>query len=81
MSVRRLFLAVAVSASTVLAAGTYVLEARGDVTGSAGGAYAGVLQLSPVPLLGAAWLLLSGIVGLLMVHPSVPRDCVLPLQA
>jgi PEP-CTERM motif-containing protein len=49
---------------TTLAAGTYVLEIRGDVTGSAGGAYSGVLDLQPVPLPAAFPLLLSGL-GLL----------------
>jgi hypothetical protein len=58
---------VAVLPSTVLPAGTYVLEVRGDVTGSSGGSYSGTLQLSPVPLPAAAWLLLSGIVGLVLV--------------
>jgi hypothetical protein len=49
---------------TTLAAGTYVLEIRGDVTGSAGGSYSGVLDLQPVPLPAALPLLLSGL-GLL----------------
>jgi hypothetical protein len=49
---------------TTLAAGTYVLEIRGDVTGSAGGSYSGVLDLQPVPLPAAFPLLLSGL-GLL----------------
>src|ERR1700723_3361140 len=35
---------------TMLAAGTYVLETRGDVTGSSGGTYSGTLNLNPVPL-------------------------------
>jgi hypothetical protein len=49
---------------TTLAAGTYVLEARGNVTGQVGGSYSGVLNLAPVPLPAAAWLLLSGLGGL-----------------
>ncbi len=49
---------------TTLAAGTYVLEARGNVTGLAGGSYSGVLNLAPVPLPAAVWLLLSGLGGL-----------------
>ena len=46
---------------TTLTAGTYVLEVRGNVTGSAGGSYSGVLNLSPVPLPAALPLLLSGL--------------------
>lgn len=46
---------------TTLTAGTYVLEVRGNVTGSAGGGYAGVLNLAPVPLPAALPLLLSGL--------------------
>jgi hypothetical protein len=45
---------------TTLAAGTYVLEIRGDVTGSDGGTYSGSLNLNPVPLPAALPLLLSG---------------------
>jgi hypothetical protein len=51
-------------ATTMLSAGTYVLEVRGDVTGSAGGSYGGIIDLQPVPLPAALPLLLSGI-GLL----------------
>ena len=46
---------------TTLAAGTYVLEIRGDVTGSSGGIYSGVLNLTPVPLPAALPLILSGL--------------------
>jgi hypothetical protein len=49
---------------TTLTGGTYVLEIRGDVTGSAGGSYSGNLNLNPVPLPAAFPLLLSGL-GLL----------------
>lgn len=49
---------------TTLAAGTYVLEIRGDVAGSGGGTYSGELNLQPVPLPAALPLLLSGL-GLL----------------
>lgn len=55
---------VSVLPQTTLAAGTYVLEVRGTVTGSAGGSYAGVLNLTPVPLPAALPLLLSGLGGL-----------------
>ena len=55
---------VAVLPSTFLPAGTYVLEIRGDVTGSLTGLYAGALQLSPVPLPSTTWLLVSGLFGL-----------------
>ena len=50
--------------TTMLAGGTYVLEVRGDATGSAGGTYAGIINLQPVPLPAALPLVLSGI-GLL----------------
>ena len=51
-------------ATTMLTAGTYVLEVRGDVTGATGGTYAGIIDLQPVPLPAALPLLLSGL-GLL----------------
>jgi hypothetical protein len=47
--------------ATVLTAGTYVLEVRGDVNGTAGGSYAGLLNLAPVPLPACLPLLLSGL--------------------
>jgi hypothetical protein len=47
-----------------LAAGTYVLEVRGNVSGLYGGGYSGVMNLAPVPLPAAAWLLLSGLSAL-----------------
>jgi|GEM_PF-724180 len=49
---------------TTLSAGTYVLELRGTVTGTGGGSYAGVLNVTPVPLPAALPLLLGGL-GLL----------------
>ena len=55
---------VSVLPQTTLSAGTYVLEIRGTATGSAGGSYAGVLNLAPVPLPAAFPLLLSGLGGL-----------------
>jgi hypothetical protein len=51
----------AVIPETVLGAGTYVLEVRGNVTGAAGGSYAGTLNLQPIPLPAAAWMLISGL--------------------
>ena len=54
---------VAVLPTTVLAPGTYVLEIRGNVTGSAGGSYAGTMNLATVPVPAAAWLLGSGLLG------------------
>jgi len=53
-----------VLSETALAAGTYVLEVRGEVTGTAGGGYSGTLNLQPVPLPAALPMLLSGL-GLL----------------
>jgi hypothetical protein len=55
---------VSVIPATNLTQGTYVLEVLGTVTGSAGGSYSGVLNLTPVPLPGALPLLLSGLGGL-----------------
>jgi len=55
---------VAVLQSAALAPGTYVLEIRGQVVGSAGGSYAGVLNVTPVPLPAGLPLLFCGI-GLL----------------
>lgn len=49
---------------TVLSAGTYVLEMRGNVTGSLGGGYAGALNIEPVPLPAALPMMLAGL-GLL----------------
>lgn len=53
-----------VIAPTLLSAGTYVLELRGNVTGAAGGSYSGVLNLAPVPLPAAAFLFASAFGGL-----------------
>jgi hypothetical protein len=55
---------VAVLPATPLAAGTYVLEARGYVTGTVAGGYTGELQLTTVPLPAGLPLLVSGL-GLL----------------
>lgn len=44
-----------------LDAGNYLLEVRGNVTGTAGGAYAGVLNLAPIPEPGAIALMLAGL--------------------
>lgn len=51
---------VSVLPTTILNPGTYVLEIRGNVLGSAGGSYAGTLNLSPVPLPAALPLMLAG---------------------
>jgi hypothetical protein len=51
-----------------LNAGTYVLEVRGNVVGSAGGSYAGVLNVSDVPLPAALWLFGTAIGGLVVVR-------------
>jgi hypothetical protein len=54
---------VAVLPTTFLAAGDYVVEVRGDVTGTTGGSYSGTFQLSPVPLPETLPLLLSGLIA------------------
>jgi hypothetical protein len=51
-----------------LSAGTYVLEVRGNVTGSAGGSYSGVMNVSPVPVPAAFWLFGSAIGGMLTLR-------------
>lgn len=55
---------VSVLAPTTLEAGDYILEVRGLVDGQFGGSYSGVLNIVPVPLPAAAWLLGSAIAGL-----------------
>jgi hypothetical protein len=50
--------------TTLTQAGTYVLEVRGNATGSLGGSYSGSLNVSSVPVPAALPLLLSGL-GLL----------------
>jgi hypothetical protein len=57
---------ISVIPATNLTQGTYALEVLGTVTGSAGGSYSGVLDLTPVPvpLPAALPLLLSGLGGL-----------------
>jgi len=50
---------------TNLAAGTYVLEVRGNVTGASGGSYSGTLNIAPVPIPGAIWMFGTAISGLL----------------
>lgn len=66
---------VAVLPTTVLNPGTYVLEIRGNVTGSSGGSYAGTLNVTAVPLPAAAWLLGSGLVGLAGVARKRKAAC------
>ncbi len=44
--------------------GTYVLQLRGSVSGSQGGSYAGVLNVAPVPVPSALWLITSAVAGL-----------------
>lgn len=57
---------IAVLPTTPLLAGTYVLEVRGNVTGSSGGSYSGTLNVAPaVPLPGAIWLFGTAISGLM----------------
>ena len=51
----------AVISPITLGAGSYVLEIRGDVVGTAGGSYAGALNISPVPEPQEWALLLAGL--------------------
>lgn len=44
---------------TAVQQGTYILDVAGTATGTLGGTYVGQLNLQPVPLPAAAWLLLS----------------------
>lgn len=53
---------------TSLAAGSYVLEIRGTVTGSAGGSYSGLLNVSPVPEADGIALALAGFGALAFVR-------------
>jgi hypothetical protein len=70
---------VAVLSPTSLAAGTYVLEIRGTATGS-GGSYAGVLNVTPVPLPATLSLLIigAGLVGGLASTSRKPRGALNP---
>jgi hypothetical protein len=66
---------VVLSPTAPLGAGTYVLEIRGLVDGSSGGSYSGVLNVVPVPLPAAGWLLGAiGGLGLLVRRrrPTAP---------
>jgi hypothetical protein len=47
--------------TTMLAAGTYILEVRGLVTGSTDGSYSGTLDVTPVPLPPALPLMISAL--------------------
>jgi hypothetical protein len=69
---------VSVLPMTLLNAGTYVLEVRGNVSGSAGGSYSGGLNLVPTPLPAALPMLLSGL-GIL--GGAVRRRSTKPVQA
>jgi hypothetical protein len=44
-----------------LQSGTYFLDIAGTADGSLGGTYVGQLNLAPVPLPGAVWLMVSGV--------------------
>ncbi len=50
--------------TTALGAGNYVLEVRGNVTGTSGGSYAGVFNVAAVPVPAAAWLFGTSLIGL-----------------
>lgn len=65
---------VAVINPITLGTGNYVLEVIGEVTGTAGGSYAGVLNISPVPEAGE-WILLLfglGMIGFIAVRRRQP---------
>lgn len=51
----------AVISPITLGAGNYVLEVRGDVVGTYGGIYAGLLNISPVPEIAEWAMLLTGL--------------------
>lgn len=51
----------------VLAAGTYTLQLRGKVTGLAGGSYAGILNVAPVPEPQTSVMLFSGLLLLTLM--------------
>jgi hypothetical protein len=53
---------ISVLPETLLSAGDYILEVRGLADGEFGGSYSGVLNVTPVPVPAAVWLLLSGLV-------------------
>lgn len=50
-----------------LGAGNYVLEIQGSVTGTAGGSYAGVFNVTPVPEPWGGGLALAGLAGLALI--------------
>ena len=52
---------VQVIALVTLGSGSYVLEVRGNITGTNGGAYSGVFSLAPVPEPGPIAMLLAGV--------------------
>jgi hypothetical protein len=52
---------ISVISPTTLAPGSYALEVRGTVAGTAGGSYSGTLNLAPVPLPPGLPLFLSGL--------------------
>jgi hypothetical protein len=55
------------SFSGVLAAGTYVIDVVGAVTGSFAGQYNALVGTSPVPVPAAFWMFGSGLLGLVLV--------------
>jgi hypothetical protein len=54
-----------------LTAGSYVLQIRGLADGSSGGSYAGVLDVTPVPLPAGVWLMI-GALGVLVLFRRRP---------
>lgn len=56
-----------------LAAGKYVLEVRGNVTGTSGGSYAGVFNVAAVPEPAGLAFALAGLGGLILVKRRTKR--------
>lgn len=61
---------ISILAPASLHAGTYVLEVRGTVAGSAGGSYSGVLNVAAVPVPAGLWLFGSALAALAAVRRS-----------
>jgi N-acetylglucosaminyldiphosphoundecaprenol N-acetyl-beta-D-mannosaminyltransferase len=63
----------AIMSPITLGAGNYILEIRGDVVGTAGGSYAGVLNVSAVPEFAEWALLLTGMIMVVLFAARLRR--------